>query len=150
MAEGEKITSKIYSNHQKELNKTFEKQNSITTAAGFLNPYLSLKRISMALTASDFHTFVDFQNQAEAYRYQLAQKMNKLQIDKISNITPGDKEKPLAISKANWAEQPDFNYHFVKLGNTITNGLLPLISLTCWLLAIVLLLQYSTRWIKTI
>lgn len=150
MAEGEKITSKIYSNHQKELNKTFEKQNSITTVAGFLNPYLSLKYISMALTASDFHTFVDFQNQAEAYRYQLAQKMNKLQIDKISNIAPGEKEKPLAISKANWAEQPDFNYHFVKLGNTITNELLPLISLTCWLLAIVLLLQYSTRWIKTI
>jgi ABC-2 type transport system permease protein len=150
MAEGEKISSKIYSNHQKELNKIFERQNSITAVAGFLNPYLSLKHISMAITASDFHTFVDFQNQAEAYRYQLAQKMNKLQIDKISNVAPGEKEKPLAISKANWAEQPDFNYHFSKLGNTITNELLPLCSLTCWLLAIVLLLQYSTRWIKTI
>jgi ABC-2 type transport system permease protein len=150
MAEGEKITSKIYSNHQKELNKIFEKQNSITMVAGFMNPYLSLKHISMAITASDFNTFVDFQNQAEAYRYQLAQKMNKLQIDKISNIAPGEGEKPLAISKANWAEQPDFNYHFGKLSLVITNELLALSALTCWLLATVMLLQYTTRWIKTI
>ena len=150
MAEGEKITSKIYSNHQRELNKIFERQNSITKVAGFMNPYLSLKHISMAITASDFDTFVDFQNQAEAYRYQLAQKMNKLQIDKISNITPGEEEKPLAISKANWAEQPDFNYHFGKLSSVITNELLALSALTCWLLATVMLLQYTTRWIKTI
>jgi len=150
MAEGEKITSKIYSNHQRELNKIFERQNSITKVAGFMNPYLSLKHISMAITASDFDTFVDFQNQAEAYRYQLAQKMNKLQIDKISNITPGEEEKPLAISKANWAEQPDFNYHFGKLSSVITNDLLALSALTCWLLATVMLLQYTTRWIKTI
>ena len=150
MAEGEKITSKIYSNHQKELNKIFEKQNSITKVAGFMNPYLSLKHISMAITAADFDTFVDFQNQAEAYRYQLAQKMNKLQIDKISNIAPGEEEKPLAISKANWAEQPDFNYQFGKLSSVITNELLALSALTCWLLATVMLLQYTTRWIKTI
>ncbi|MBT2563860.1 DUF3526 domain-containing protein [Pedobacter sp. ISL-68] len=150
MAEGEKITSKIYSNHQKELNKIFEKQNSITKVAGFINPYLSLKHISMAITASDFNTFVDFQNQTEVYRYQLAQKMNKLQIDKISNIAPGEEEKPLAISKANWAEQPDFNYHFGKLSLVITNELLALSALACWLLATVMLLQYTTRWIKTI
>lgn len=150
MAEGEKITAKIYSDHQKELNRTFEKQNSITTLVGFLNPYLSLKNISMALTASDFNTYVDFQNQAETYRYQLAQKMNKLQIEKISNIAPGEEEKPLAISRKNWAKQPDFNYRFQKLGSVITNGLLALSTLTCWLLAMILLLQYANRWIKTI
>lgn len=150
MAEGEKITAKIYSDHQKELNKTFEKQNSITTLVGFLNPYLALKNISMALTASDFNTFVDFQNQAEAYRYQLAQKMNKLQIEKISNIAPGEEEKPLAISRKNWAEQPDFNYRFQKLTSVITNGLLALTTLTCWLFAMIISLQYANRWIKTI
>ncbi|WP_406823434.1 ABC transporter permease [Pedobacter sp. KACC 23697] len=150
MAEGEKITSKIYSKHQDELNRIFEKQNSVTTVTGFLNPYLSLKNISMALTASDFNTFVDFQHQAETYRYQLAQKMNKLQIEKISNIKPGDEEKPLAISKSNWAQQPDFNYHFKKLDTVLTNELLALSALTFWLMITVMLLQYSNRWIKTI
>ncbi|MGM9478752.1 DUF3526 domain-containing protein [Pedobacter sp. GSP4] len=150
MAEGEKITSEIYSKHQKELNKTFEKQNSLTTAAGFLNLYLSIKNISMALTASDFKTFVDFQNQAEAYRYSLAQKMNKLQIDKISNIAPGEAEKPLAISRTNWAQQPDFNYRFDQLNVIMGKELLAISALICWLLAAILMLQYANRWIKTI
>ncbi|KEQ29055.1 hypothetical protein N180_19160, partial [Pedobacter antarcticus 4BY] len=113
-------------------------------------PYLSLKQLSMALTASDFNTFIDFQNQAEAYRYQLAQKMNKLQIDKISNISPGENGKPLSISRSNWAEQPDFNYHFHTVGNMTTEQFFPLASLSLWLLITVGLLQYISKWIKTI
>ncbi|SDM53364.1 ABC transporter permease [Pedobacter antarcticus] len=150
MAEGEKITSDIYSKHQKDLNKIFEKQNSITGFMGLLNPYLSLKQLSMALTASDFNTFIDFQNQAEAYRYELAQKMNKLQIDNISNISPGENGKPLSISRSNWAEQPDFNYHFHTVGNMTTEQFFPLASLSLWLLITVGLLQYISKWIKTI
>ena len=150
MAEGEKITSTIYSDHQRELNQTFRRQNSITAIAGLLNPYLSLKQISMALTAADFNTFVDFQRQAESYRYQLAQKMNKLQIDKISNVAPGEHEKPLSISSANWAEQPDFNYEFGKLSTVMSNELLALASLSIWLIATLILLQYASRWIKMI
>jgi ABC-2 type transport system permease protein len=150
MAEGEKITSGIYSDHQKKLNKTFEKQNSISNFMGLLNPYLSLKHLSMALTASDFNTFTDFQNQAEAYRYKLAQKMNKLQLDKISNIAPGEHDKPLSVSRSNWAEQPDFNYHFNTLADVLQKQLLPMIALSIWLLATLLLLQYASKWIKTI
>lgn len=150
MAEGEKITSNIYSAHQKDLNRTFERQNSIIGFMGMFNPYLSLKQISMALTASDFNTFVDFQQQAEAYRYGLAQRMNKLQIDKISNISPGENGKPLSISKSNWAEQPDFNYHFNTLSGVLSNQLLAIVSLLSWLVAIIFLLNYSFKWIKTI
>lgn len=150
MAEGERITSHIYSDHQHQLNNTFNKQNSFTAFAGLFNPYLSLKQISMALTASDFKTYVDFQNQAEAYRYGLAQKMNKLQIDKISNHTPGEHEKPLSISKSNWAEQPDFNYKFDHLSHVLTHELLSLMALFVWFIVIVCFLQYSSKWIKTI
>lgn len=150
MAEGEKISSKIYSSHQHQLNNTFEKQNSVTTLAGFFNPYLALKNISMALTASDFKTFIDFQNQAEAYRYGLAQKMNKLQIDKISNISPGETEKPLAISRSNWAQQPDFNYRFTHLATVLKNELLALTSLFCWLIVTIIMMQCTAKWVKTI
>lgn len=150
MAEGEKITSNIYRKHQKELNKTFEKQNGITALTALFNPYLALKQVSMALTASDFNTFIDFQNQAEAYRYQLAQKMNQLQIKKISNIAPGENEKPLFISKTNWASQPDFNYHFKLLNKIVSNELLSLLSLSIWLLASIIALQYASKWIKII
>lgn len=150
MAEGEKITANIYSNHQRQLNQVFEQQNNITTATGFLNPYLALKNISMALTASDFETYVDFQQQAESYRYSLAQQMNKLQIDKISNIAPGDHEKPLTISRSNWASQPDFNYRFARIDEVIGQRSTSIASLCFWLLATVLFIQIAPRFTKTL
>jgi len=104
----------------------------------------------MALTASDFKTFVDFQNQAETYRYGLAQKMNKLQIDKISNNSPGETAKPLAISRSNWAQQPDFNYRFSHLGTILKSELLALASLLCWLTLVIIMIQCTARWVKTI
>ena len=104
----------------------------------------------MALTASDFETFIDFQNQAEAYRYGLAQKMNKLQIDKISNEKPGDHEKPLAISRSNWAAQPDFNYHFTSVIQVLKQQAPAIIALAIWFLLVIILLQNSSKWIKTV
>lgn len=150
MAEGERITAGIYSAHQKKLNETFQRQNSITALVAVLNPYLALKQVSMALTASDFETFIDFQNQAEAYRYGLAQKMNKLQIDKISNEKPGDHEKPLAISRSNWAAQPDFNYHFTSVIQVLKQQAPAIIALAIWFLLVIILLQNSSKWIKTV
>jgi len=150
MAEGERITAGIYSAHQKKLNETFQRQNSITAFVALLNPYLALKQVSMALTASDFETFVDFQNQAETYRYGLAQKMNKLQIDKISNEKPGEHDKPLSISHSNWAEQPDFNYKFKFCVKVLQQEGVALAALALWLAMVILLLQYSPRWIKTV
>lgn len=150
MAEGEKISAGIYNQHQQQLNKTFEQQNSFSVAASYLNPFLAIKNLSMALTAADFKTYVDFQAQAEAYRYGLAQRMNKLQIEKISNIAPGEKEKPLSISRSNWAEQPDFQYRFKPVSSVISNHIWSILSLLCWFSAILIFLGISSRWVKTL
>lgn len=150
MAEGEKITSNIYSRHQKNLNKTFENQNSITKIASFLNPYLALKEVSMILTASDYSTYTDFQNQAEQYRYGLAQKMNQLQIDHISNEKPAEHEKPHVISRNNWASQQDFEYHFTKISEAVSKNSTAFLALFFWLMISIFGIQFSVKRIKTI
>lgn len=150
MAEGEKISSQIYNQHQAELIKKFEKQNSFVMALSYLNPFLAIKHLSMALTASDFNTYVDFQNQAEAYRYQLAQHMNHLQKEKISNISPGKSGKPLTISSSHWAEQPDFSYKFKSVNWVISSQISTIISLICWLTAVLFILTFSPKWVKTL
>jgi ABC-2 type transport system permease protein len=150
MAEGEKITSSIYSQHQKDLNKTFENQNSITKLASFLNPYLALKEVSMILTASDYSTYTDFQNQAEQYRYGLAQKMNQLQIENISNEKPGEHEKPHMISRNNWASQKDFEYHFTTINEAVSKNSTAFLALLFWLTVSILGIQFSVKRIKTI
>ncbi|WP_262151498.1 ABC transporter permease [Chryseobacterium foetidum] len=150
MAEGEKITSNIYSRHQKNLNKTFENQNSITKLASFLNPYLALKEVSMILTASDYSTYTDFQNQAEQYRYGLAQKMNQLQIEHISNEKPAEHEKPHIISQNNWASQQDFEYHFTKISEAVSKNSTAFSALFFWLVVSIFAIQFSVKRIKTI
>lgn len=150
MAEGEKISAGIYDHHQKELVRTFERQNSITEAGSYLNPFLAIKNLSMALTASDFKTYIDFQEQAEAYRYQLAQRMNQLQIDNISNIPSGGKGKPYAISRSHWLEQPDFKYTFKTVGRVISNQVITILSLICWLTTILFFLMIAPKWVKTL
>nr|WP_323755010.1 DUF3526 domain-containing protein [Pedobacter lusitanus] len=150
MAEGERISAGIYNRHQKQLNQTFENQNSFAVAASYLNPFLAIKNLSMALTASDFKTYADFQDQAEAYRYQLAQRMNQLQMDNISNEKPGEKEKAASISHAHWAEQPDFQYHFKPVSWVIANQPGTILSILFWFAGILIILAISSKWIKTV
>lgn len=150
MAEGERISAGIYNRHQKELNKTYERQNSFAVAASYLNPFLAIKNLSMALTASDFKTYVDFQDQAETYRYQLAQHMNQLQMDNISNEKPGEKEKDPSIGHEHWAEQPDFQYTFKPVSWVIANQSGTIISLLCWFTGVLIVLAISSKWIKTL
>lgn len=150
MAEGERISAAIYNQHQKALMHIFEQQNSFGVAAGYLDPFLAIKHLSMALTASDFNTYADFQDQAEAYRYGLAQRMNKLQKEKISNIPPGEKDKPLTISRSHWAEQADFKYIFKPVEQVIAHHTSTIISLLCWLLALLGGMLLSSKWVKTL
>jgi len=150
MAEGERISAEIYNRHQKELIGTFGKQNSFAVAASYFNPFLAIKNLSMALTAADFKTYTDFQDQAEAYRYELAQHMNQLQIDHISNEKPGEKDKPLSISRSNWASQPDFNYQFKTIGWVIDQQLMTILSLLCWFILVITGIAVSSKWIKTL
>lgn len=150
MAEGEKISAGVYNQHKKELAKTFQKQNSFAIATSYLNPFLSIKNLSMALTGADLNTYLDFQDQTEAYRYQLAQRMNKLQIDKISNTPPGEKEKSHTISSAHWTEQPDFKYVFRSAGWVISNEIITILALIIWFAGIIVCVNLSSKWLKTV
>lgn len=150
MAEGERISAGIYNRHQKELNRTFENQNSFAVAASYFNPFLAIKNLSMALTASDYKTYVDFQDQAETYRYQLAQHMNQLQIDNISNEKPGEKEKAASIGHEHWAEQPDFQYVFKPVSWVIANQSGTILSILSWFAGILIALTISSKWIKNL
>ncbi|WP_260446702.1 DUF3526 domain-containing protein, partial [Elizabethkingia anophelis] len=63
--------------------------NAISTGLSFINPFLAIRNLSMALTGSDFNSYTSYQEQVENYRYQLAQLMNKLQMENISNKKQG-------------------------------------------------------------
>ncbi|WP_019991474.1 ABC transporter permease [Rudanella lutea] len=145
MAEGEKISARLYNNHFGRLLAIYEQQNRFTKTLSFVNPYLAIRNLSMALAGTDFATYVDFQRQAEAYRYGMAQKMNDLQMRFISNIKPGPTEKPLQIDHEHWQEVPDFTYQLPPLASVLGHELISLLAFVFWAGLLVLLTRRSTK-----
>jgi ABC-2 type transport system permease protein len=150
MKEGEKLSSEVYQKHLAALLQTHQKQNNVARLTAFINPYLAIKNLSMALSGTDFNSYVNFQNQAEDYRYQLAQNMNELQIKLISNKKPGKNEKGSSISKNYWKQLPDFHYQPIQQTRIFQNEILSIGALLYWLLALGLLLNILSKKLKAI
>lgn len=150
MKEGERISTEIYIKHQQNLLKTYEKQQSIGRYLAFINPFLAIKNLSMALTGTDFATYTHFQNEAETYRYRLAQQMNDWQIQFISNKKLGATDKPYFISRDFWKQFPDFHYSFLNVQSVFKNEILSIIALIGWLIGLGYMIKMMSKRLKAI
>lgn len=133
MSEGEKISATIYNEHYQKLLATFDRQNQFARAMAFLNPYLAIRNLSMALSGTDFSGYVDFQQQAEAYRYGMAQKMNELQMHLINANATGPTDGPAIIDRHHWADLPDFQYQSQPVSAVLGGEWLSMAAFGFWL-----------------
>ncbi|EJL64890.1 ABC transporter permease [Flavobacterium sp. CF136] len=150
MTEGEKISSEIYNKHLEELLKIYEKQNSFSKTVSFFNPYIAIKNLSMGLSNTDYDSYIDFQKQAEAYRYNMAQKMNGLQIKYISNKKPAPTDKPLTINKEHWADIKEFHYEPKGVRDVLKNEIISVISIILWIILLFILIRIAAKNLKAI
>ncbi|WP_288458566.1 DUF3526 domain-containing protein [uncultured Chryseobacterium sp.] len=150
MKEGERISAKLYVDHLKKLQNQYQQQQKLNEIFGFINPVIAIKNLSMTASGTDYFAYRQFQNQAESYRYKLAQQMNDLQIEHISNIKPKEGEKPAAVGHENWQKFPDFRYEFTSLKESLSHQFLSLAAIIFWLLACVLMIELSAKNLKLI
>lgn len=111
MQEGEKYTSLVYQKHFGALQEQFQKQNSLATVVGFLNPYLAVRDLSMGLSGSDYEHFLDFKAKAEQYRFGLVEGLNN-EMKTFSKTGDWDKK----VSRDFWTKTPDFTYQLPSVG----------------------------------
>ncbi|QCR21606.1 DUF3526 domain-containing protein [Pontibacter sp. SGAir0037] len=128
MAAGEEHSTRVYQEHFEELTDIFESQNRISEYAGFLNPYLAVRHLSMGMAGSDFSHYIHFQNQAEQYRYHLAQELNHIQ---TTQLKYGDKETRL--SSDTWKAFEPFRYEAPQAGWALGRHVVSLVALLVWL-----------------
>ncbi|WP_291144279.1 ABC transporter permease [Flavobacterium sp. UBA7680] len=150
MTEGERISSDIYNKHLEDLLKIYEKQNSFSKAVSFVNPYIAMKNLSMGLSNTDYDSYIDFQKQAEQYRYDMAQKMNGLQIKYISNKKPGPNDKPLTIGKKHWAIIGEFHYEPKTVWEVLKTEITAIISILLWIILLFVLIKIAAKNLKAI
>jgi ABC-2 type transport system permease protein len=104
MREGERATAQVYHRHYSELSSTFARQNSLSKAGALIDPYLLVRHLSAALCGTDLAAAADFEEQAEAYRYNLIQKLNELHIDEIGY----QDDKQQRLSSVHWDDFEPF------------------------------------------
>jgi ABC-2 type transport system permease protein len=116
MQEAERLTTEAYQEHIATLVETHRRQARLVGLAGAVSPYLALRVVSMALSGSDPSHIIDFDRQAEAYRYRLIQALNKLHMhevaaanDRYTSAIEGAPSR-LRIDRAFFEDLPAFDY----------------------------------------
>lgn len=147
--EGEKMTSSLFDRYAGESFAAQANQNALVSAIGVLSPAIALRDLSMAAAGTDFTGHRRFLEQAEAYRYDLVQRLNRLQADSVSyaNDTASDAgaDRRKRISGNHWQAMPEFKFRQPD-GATLAGAALPgLAVVLMWLGALSILLFLATR-----
>jgi ABC-2 type transport system permease protein len=132
MAEGERITAKLFNKHFDALIDTYQNQNRIADWLSFINPYLLIRAISMAVSGTDMAHYIAFQRQAEAYRYQQTQWLNDLHTHKIA----AKSDKVQRVNNTLFKQYKTFQYQPTTLYWAFSNQLILLISGIFWILVL--------------
>lgn len=150
MKEGEKISATIYNQHFDKLLTVYKDQNSFSKVLAFLNPFLAIKNLSMALSGTDYKSYINFQQQAEESRYEMAQKLNDLQIKYISNKAKTSAGKANIIDKNYWADLGDFHYKPTGIIGVFKHEFISIIALFFWIGILIIAIKFSSKNLKAI
>lgn len=147
--EGERLTSDLFDRYAEASYDAQAHQNGMVNAVGLISPTIAVRSLSMAAAGTDFAGHRRFLEQAEAYRFELVQRLNRLQAEDVSYSDdtaqdPGANQRK-RIDSDNWRRMPDFAYQ-PPAGETLATAALPGLSiLLAWVAFASLLLGLSTR-----
>lgn len=104
--EGERMTTQIYADAANRQMASETRQNAFVHGFSVISPMIAIRQLSMTLAGSDPEAHHDFLDQAEAFRYDFVQRLNRMQAE----LLPGIGGEDPRISAANWQQVPRFTY----------------------------------------
>jgi ABC-2 type transport system permease protein len=147
--EGERLSSELFERYAGQSYAAQDSQNALVEVAGMLSPAIAIRSLSMAAAGTDFAGHRRFLEQAEAYRYALVQRLNRLQADAVSYADDTAKDagadRRKRIDAGNWQAMPTFAFEAPD-GATLARGAVPgLVIVLGWLAVAAALLMLATR-----
>ncbi len=147
--EGEAMTTRLFDRHSAESFATQAAQNALVAATGLLSPTIALRQASMAAAGTDLAGHRRFLEQAERYRYDLVQRLNRLQAEAVSYAddtaedAAADRRK--RIGAGTWRRLPEFAFVQPGAATLVRTALPGLAVVTGWLAVAGLALVFATR-----
>jgi len=138
-AEGEALTSSLFDRYASETADIQRRQFDVLQNFAWLSPAISVRRVSMAGAATDLDNHLRFLEQAERYRFDLVQRLNRLHADGLSFADDSARSRDLEaerrtrVSASNWRSAPDFKFEPASASARLTSSLLALGALGAWL-----------------
>ncbi|BDD07130.1 ABC transporter permease [Aureibacter tunicatorum] len=132
MQAGEEYSSKVYDHHFHFLEAQLDKQDKMGSSASLANPFVALRNLSMAFSATDVDAHFSFQRYAENYRRDFVKQMNQ---DMMYSSTYGDWEYKAGHHL--WEKLPAFEYQSLDMFSILKARHLELLSLLIWTLILV-------------
>jgi ABC-2 type transport system permease protein len=114
--EGEALTSSLFDRYFADTASVQRAQVALLALASFFSPALACRRVSMAGAGTDLETHLRFLQQAEAYRFDLIQRLNAMHRDLLTFADDGARsrdpaaERRTRVAAENWANTPDFTF----------------------------------------
>lgn len=146
MAEGERITSTLFNKHFDSLIASYKNQNSVANYLSFINPYLMVRNLSMTLSGTDMEHYIDFQKQAETFRYNQAQWLNEIHTNEIQRVN----DKAQRVSNSYFKNQEVFHYQKLKIAPAIENQIIPALACLAWLLLMAASVGYLSKQVSAL
>jgi len=141
MQAGEEYTDQVYDAEFTNIEDIFNRQNRFSEWAGFVNPYLAVRNLSMALAGTDFHHHVTFARAAEDYRRGFVKKLNK---DMEVNHKPGIAYGDYNVGQDMWESVAPFQYEIPDAASILAKNWRSVAALGFWLVVIVFFSSIST------
>jgi ABC-2 type transport system permease protein len=126
-----------FNHYFNEVENSFDQQQHFLSLSGVFDPFLSAKRLSMALAGSDFYHHEQFFKQAQAYRNHLIRKLN-MQLAMHGKDAKGQ----YVVGPKYFGQFKDFRYQLPALAQVLHLEKIAILSLTGWIIMLILLLQF--------
>ncbi len=147
--EGEAMTSRLFDRYAARDFAAQASQNGVVAGIGLFSPTIALRQASMAAAGTDFAGHRRFLEQAERYRYDLVQRLNRLQAEAVryaddtAKDAGADRRKRIAAD--NWQALPEFAFRQPAAGTLVRASLPGFASLLGWLVLAGVALVVATR-----
>jgi ABC-2 type transport system permease protein len=147
--EGERLTALLFDRYARESQAAQARQHDIVAAVGLLSPTIAVRDLSMAAAGTDVEGHRRFLDQAERYRYDLVQRLNRLQAEGVryadDTATDPGADRRKRVDAAHWQRMPDFAYRAPDAATLAFRAVPGLAVVVAWLAAASLLLWRAAR-----
>lgn len=147
--EGERLTSTLFNRYAADSAQIQHQQNRLVASFAALSPVLAIRQLSMAAAATDLRAHLSFLDQAEQHRYHIVQQLNQMQAEDVSYADDTAKDagadQRKRVNRSQWEKIPQFEFKSQANAAVLSSLLAPLLVLTGWLTAAMLMLGIASR-----